>query len=48
MLACSAEASVAGLWKAKKFFGPDARGPVVIQKTGDAYWADMAGEVVPS
>lgn len=47
VLTCAAEASVAGLWKAKKFFGPDARGPVVIQKTGDAYWADMAGEVVP-
>lgn len=47
VLAWPAGASLAGLWKAKKFFGPDARGPVVIQKTGDVYTADLMGELVP-
>lgn len=28
---------LAGLWKAKKRFGPDARGPLIIQKDGAAY-----------
>ncbi|HEX6083236.1 MAG TPA: serine hydrolase [Thermoanaerobaculia bacterium] len=47
VLASPAHASVAGLWKAKKFFGPEARGPLVIRKAGGAYAADMAGELVP-
>lgn len=36
-----------GLWKAKKRFGPDARGPLIIQKDGAAYIADMVGRKVP-
>jgi CubicO group peptidase (beta-lactamase class C family) len=38
---------LAGLWKAKKRFGPDARGPLIIQKDGAAYIADMVGRRVP-
>jgi len=36
-----------GLWKAKKRFGPDARGPLIIQKDGAAYIADMMGRSMP-
>jgi CubicO group peptidase (beta-lactamase class C family) len=36
-----------GLWKARRRFGPDARGPLVIQRTGATYTADMMGRVVP-
>lgn len=36
-----------GLWKAKARFGPDARGPLIIQKDGAAYVADMMGRRVP-
>ena len=36
-----------GLWKAKKRFGPDARGPLMIQKDGTAYIADMMGRRIP-
>ena len=36
-----------GLWKAKGRFGPDARGPLVIQKVGASYVADMLGRRVP-
>ena len=32
-----------GLWKAKKRFGPDARGPLIIEKHGATYLADMMG-----
>src|SRR5687767_4926159 len=35
-----------GLWKAKKRFGPDARGPLIIQKDGTTYYADMMGRKV--
>jgi len=38
---------LAGLWKAKKRFGPDARGTLLIEKDGDAYIADFAGWRVP-
>jgi CubicO group peptidase (beta-lactamase class C family) len=34
---------LAGLWKAKKRFGPDARGSLIIQKDGATYRADMMG-----
>ena len=44
--AASADEMV-GLWKAKKRFGPDARGPLIIQKTGVDYIADLAGRTVP-
>src|SRR5688572_14554764 len=36
-----------GLWKAKKRFGPDNRGTLVVQKTTDGYTADMMGRIVP-
>ncbi len=36
-----------GLWKAKGRFGPDARGPLVIQKEGTGYRADMLGRRLP-
>lgn len=36
-----------GLWKAKRRFGPDARGLLVIQRTGAAYSAEMVGKIVP-
>ena len=36
-----------GLWKAKKRFGPDARGTLVIRKDGSAYAANMMGRTLP-
>lgn len=36
-----------GLWKAKRRFGPDARGPLMITRSGSAYTADMMGFTVP-
>src|SRR6185295_20074577 len=36
-----------GLWKAKRRFGPDARGLLVIQRTGSTYSAEMVGRIVP-
>lgn len=38
---------LAGLWKAKKRFGPDARGTLVLQRSGSRYTADMVGRIVP-
>jgi CubicO group peptidase (beta-lactamase class C family) len=38
---------LAGLWKAKGRFGPDAHGALVIQKQGTDYRADMLGREVP-
>ncbi|HEX6904220.1 MAG TPA: serine hydrolase [Thermoanaerobaculia bacterium] len=35
-----------GLWKAKRWFGPFARGPLVIQRTGTAYTAEMMGRTL--
>lgn len=37
---------LAGLWKAKKRFGPDARGMLVLQRSDGAWTADMAGRIV--
>src|SRR4029079_1294488 len=36
-----------GLWKAKRWFGPDAGGLLVIQRTGVLYSAEMVGRIVP-
>jgi CubicO group peptidase (beta-lactamase class C family) len=36
-----------GLWKAKRWFGPFARGPLMIQKAGETYTAEMMGRTVP-
>jgi CubicO group peptidase (beta-lactamase class C family) len=36
-----------GLWKAKRRFGPDARGPLLMVRSGNSYTADMMGFTVP-
>lgn len=36
-----------GLWKAKRWFEPDVRGPLIIQRAGDAFTADISGRVIP-
>jgi len=36
-----------GLWKAKRRFGPDARGTLVMERDGGADVAEIAGRVVP-
>ncbi len=36
-----------GLWKAKGRFGPDGRGPLILQKEGANYTAEMRGRRVP-
>ena len=38
---------LAGLWKAQRWFGPVARGPLVIRRNGSSYTADMFGHTVP-
>jgi CubicO group peptidase (beta-lactamase class C family) len=42
-----AAAELAGLWKAKRWFGPDARGALAIRKTGATYTASMVGQELP-
>lgn len=36
-----------GLWKAKRRFGPDARGLLIIQRTDAKYSAEIVGRTVP-
>jgi len=36
-----------GLWKAQQWFGPSARGPVLIERTPQGWTADFAGHVLP-
>lgn len=38
---------LSGLWKAKKRFGPDARGTLIITRSGTAFMADMVGRNLP-
>jgi CubicO group peptidase (beta-lactamase class C family) len=38
---------LAGLWKAQRWFGPVARGPLVIRRNGSSHTADMFGHTVP-
>lgn len=38
---------LAGLWKAKRRFGPDARGTLVLQRSGSTWTADMVGRIRP-
>ena len=38
---------IVGLWKAERHFGPDARGPLIVQRTAAGYTADMMGFTVP-
>jgi len=35
-----------GLWKATRYFGPAARGPLIVERTGSGYTADMMGFVI--
>lgn len=36
-----------GLWKAQQWFGPYARGPLLIERTPQGWTADFAGRVLP-
>ena len=36
-----------GLWEARRIFGPEIRGPLVITRNGNDWRADIAGLVVP-
>ncbi|HEX6661734.1 MAG TPA: serine hydrolase domain-containing protein [Sphingomicrobium sp.] len=36
-------ADLSGLWAAKKWFGPDVRGPLIIERTSQGLRADIAG-----
>src|SRR5215468_12144507 len=38
---------LAGLWEAKRRFGPDARGAIVLRREGAAWTADFIGRVTP-
>jgi CubicO group peptidase (beta-lactamase class C family) len=38
---------LAGLWTAKKRFGPDAHGTIVLQRSGTTWTADMVGRTFP-
>jgi CubicO group peptidase (beta-lactamase class C family) len=40
-------ADLTGLWKAKRRFGPEARGPLLLTRRGAGYSADFMGFVVP-
>jgi hypothetical protein len=46
-LPAAAADELEGLWKAKRRFGPDARGLLVLQRTGATYSAEMVGRLVP-
>ena len=46
--AADSASDLVGLWKAKRRFGPDARGPLIVERTGAGYTADMMGFVVPA
>lgn len=35
--------TLVGLWKAKRWFGPEGRGPLVIERSGTTFTADMMG-----
>lgn len=45
--AAHATSDLGGLWEAKKRFGPDASGPLIIERTASGLIADMAGYKVP-
>jgi CubicO group peptidase (beta-lactamase class C family) len=46
-MADAQSADLAGLWKAKRRFGPDEQGPLIVERARDGYVADMAGRRVP-
>lgn len=35
---------LAGLWQAKRRFGPDLRGPILLRKSGNSWWAEIGGK----
>jgi CubicO group peptidase (beta-lactamase class C family) len=45
--AAPAAEELAGLWAAKRRFGPDARGALLIRRTGASHTAEMMGRLVP-
>lgn len=38
---------LSGLWKAKRNFGPDARGILLMERSGNAFFADFQGRTIP-
>src|SRR6478672_10567377 len=40
-------ADLSGLWSAKKWFGPDVRGRLIIERTTSGLRADIAGREAP-
>ena len=45
--AAASTADLSGLWSAKKWFGPDVRGPLIIERTSNGLRADIAGREAP-
>ncbi len=43
----AAASDLAGLWKAKRWFGPEAHGPLILRREAGRFAAEMAGHVVP-
>ena len=43
----SSTADLSGLWSAKKWFGPDVRGRLIIERTSHGFLADIAGREAP-
>jgi CubicO group peptidase (beta-lactamase class C family) len=39
---------LSGLWQAKRRFGPDARGTLILERANGLYVADIAGRTVPA
>ena len=47
LLATVQAQDLTGLWKAQQWFGPYARGPIVIERSPQGWTADFAGRVLP-
>lgn len=43
----TSQPDLTGLWQAKRTFGPDVRGPLIITRNGAEWHADIAGFTVP-
>jgi CubicO group peptidase (beta-lactamase class C family) len=39
--------NLSGLWQAKRRFGPDAQGRLIVARSGAGYFADIAGRTIP-
>jgi len=39
---------LAGLWEAKRRFGPDIRGSLIIKQSNGGWWAEIDGKTVPA